>query len=649
MLLQFPSSVDAHVYSIGTLLDEQTGRPHKDQSMACQKYSIGFPEEARPLCELDGMVGAHDVGGLLTKKAQSEGALCVRATRPFFDPSSNPSHCWMAISRVQLVGTETDEISQENLFSSSVIINARLWERHAADLILNLNNIPFIEPDYFYEGSNNNNAINRLALEPGNSPHIELKDLPLGVGLILGALASGYPGYFGTESFKTVDEFLLALSHTFKLLPAALRHTISFSYGFEHSQPICALQYFPERIIKEGAFMKPVAAMPNGATPHCTTQHVRGLLAERLKNYYAPHMQLNELDEFEDNDDLFEEEGLYEELTGLARETSAALGQVLNEIGIQLRINASSVKEGVELTDKRLIAYESLLKGEDTTPLVTDLYTLFSDFDSAPDIYSELMAQIDTNFKPEIYALSTCLGAAIRDEKFAIEQEDILTQLEDLLCLACRLPVAEPFLEYRTRIIEGVADGLRQYVGNRVYLTPSELVTLSEYEQLSDMVACILETGDWSFTQALNISFTIFALSGDGYIQDAAALARRLLPPSVVSHQWVHALINSRALAEAFEAIIMSPDLLHADQVLTILNAMTEHLARTGRKEIVLDHVTRLSMSLPSQEEVDLTSDNSQKPLDEGLMLRLRMMTILSDSAERFHASAQHARLILSR
>lgn len=190
---------------------------------------------------------------------------------------------------------------------------------------------------------------------------------------------------------------------------------------------------------------------------------------------------------------------------------------------------------------------------------------------------------------------------------------------------------------------------MRQYIGSRVYLTPEELVNLSEYEQLSDMVACILETGDWSFTQALNISFTIFALSGDGYIQDAAALARRLLPPSVVSHQWVHALINSRALAEAFEAIILSPDLMHGDQVLTILQNMTEHLARTGRKEVVLDHVTRLSMSLPSQEEVDLTSENQQKPLEEGLLLRLRMMTILSDSAERFHASAQHARLILSR
>ena len=89
-----------------------------------------------------------------------------------------------------------------------------------------------------------------------------LEDLPRGVGLLLGALASGYPGHFGTESFANVEEFLTALSHTYKLIPAALRHTISFSYGFQHCQPICGLQYFPDRVIHDGAFMKPLAAMP---------------------------------------------------------------------------------------------------------------------------------------------------------------------------------------------------------------------------------------------------------------------------------------------------------------------------------------------------------------------------------------------------
>ncbi len=163
------------------------------------------------------------------------------------------------------------------------------------------------------------------------------------------------------------------------------------------------------------------------------------------------------------------------------------------------------------------------------------------------------------------------------------------------------------------------------------------------------MVACILETGDWSFTQRLNISFTIFALSGEGYIQDAAALARRLLPPSVISHQWIHALINSRALAESFEAIIQYPDLLPSEQVITILKAMTEHLARTGRKETVIEHVTRLGKTLPHREEINFSSPDIEQPLEESLLLRLRMMTILSDAAERFHASAQHARLILSR
>lgn len=649
MLLQFPSSVDAHIFSIGTLLDQETNRPHPDQTMACQKVSNGFPEEARPLCELDGMVGAHDVGGLISATAKQTGALCVRATRPFYDPSANSSHCYMTVSQVKINGDTTNHVKQENLFASSMVINARLWERHAPELINDLTNTPFEEASYLTPGLSGCKIVNKTKLHPATPQDIALKDLPIGVGLILGALASGYPGQFGTESFNSIDEFLTSLSFTLKLIPAALRHTISFCYGFEHRQPICALQYFDDREIHESVFTKPVAAIPVGATMESTCQHVRGLLAERLKNAYAPQIELNEFDEFEDNDELFEEEGLFDELTGLARETSASLGQVLNEIGINIRAEKSSLLPDVTTDQPRLLAYESLLKGEDTTAQVSGLYTLFSDFDSAPHIYAGLLQDISQHFNPEISGLSLALGCAIRDENFDISSPTILAEIEDLLCLAGRLPVAEPFLEYRSRIIEGAADGLRQYVSNYPYMTPKQLVALSEYEQVSDMVACILETGDWAFTQRLNISFTIFALSGEGYIQDAAALARRLLPPSVVSQQWIHALINSRALAESFEAIIHEPDLLPSEQVINILQSMTDHLARTGRKEVVLEHVTRLSKTLPSQENFDLQNINAQAPLSESLMLRLRMMTILSDAAERFHASAQHARLILSR
>ncbi len=649
MLLQFPSTVDAHIFSIGTLLDQKTNCPHPEQTMACQIVSNGFPEEARPLCELDGMVGAHDVGGLLTSEASETGALCIRATRPFYDPSANSSNCWMAVSQVRIVGETSNEIKQENLFSSSFVINARLWERHAPQLIADLANTPFKTEKYLNPGQNGCSVINPEKLKPGHETEMKLKELPLGVGLILGALASGYPGQFGTESFKTTEEFLTSLSHSLKLIPAALRHTISFSYGFQHRQPICALQYFNDRVIAESAFSKPVAALPKGATLESTCQHVRGLLAERLKNAYAPQIDLNEYDEFEDNDDLFEEEGLFDELTGLARETSASLGQVLNEIGINIRAEASSLKKGASPEQPHLLAYDTILKGEDTTDHISGLYTLFSDFDSAPHVYQKLLHNIDQLFKPEISKLSLALGCAIRDETFNIEDPEILNQIEDLLCLAGRLPISEPFLEYRSRIIEGAADGLRQYVSNHPYMTPEQLVCLSEYEQVSDMVACILETGDWAFTQKLNVSFTIFALSGDGYIQDAAALARRLLPPSVVSQQWIHALINSRALAESFEAIILNPDLLPAEQVISILQSMTDHLARTGRKEIVLEHVTRLSNTLPNQQQFDLAGDMAQEPMQDHLLLRLRMMTILSDAAERFHASAQHARLVLSR
>jgi hypothetical protein len=314
-----------------------------------------------------------------------------------------------------------------------------------------------------------------------------------------------------------------------------------------------------------------------------------------------------------------------------------------------MRVEASSLLPESATDQPRLLALEALLRGDDTTPHIAGLYTLFSDFDSAPHIYEQLLETVKENFKSEIYDLSLSLGCAIRDEQFDSHDVQFLNQMEDLLCLAGRLPTSEPFLEYRSRIIEGAADGLRQYVSNLTYLTPEQLVALSEYEQVSDMVACILETGDWAFTQRLNISFTIFALSGEGYIQDAAALARRLLPPSVVSHQWIHALINSRALAESFEAIILDPSLLPAEQVITILQSMTDHLARTGRKEVVLEHVTRLGKTLPSQEEANFELESAKAPLTDEMMLRLRMMTILSDAAERFHASAQHARLILSR
>lgn len=649
MLLQFPTSVDAHIFSIGTLLDEESGRPHPDETMACQTVSNGFPDEARPLCELDGLVGAHDVAGLLTPAAMTKGALCVRATRPFYDPSANPNLCWMAISQVRIIGDTDAGIRQENLFASSFVVNTRLWERHAPDLIPTLNTAPFEPEATLNPGQPGCNVIAKTKLEPAPAADIDLKELPLGVGLILGALASGYPGQFGRESFATVEEFLSALSYTLKIIPAALRHTISFAYGFAHRQPICALQYFDDREIITGAFNKPVAGTPVGASAEDSCQQIRGLLAERLKNIYAPQMALNDLDEFEDDDDLFEDEGLYEELTGLARETSASLGQVLNEIGIHVRADASALNPGSEIDSARLLAFDALLKGDDTAEQVAGLYTLFCDFDSAPHIYADLIDEISFYFRPEIASLAMVLGTAIRDETFSVDEPGFLSHIEDLLCLAGRLPVAEPFLEYRSRIIEGAADALRQYVSNTAYMSPEQLVSLSEYEQVSDMVACILETGDWAFTQRLNISFTIFALSGEGYIQDAAALARRLLPPSVVAHQWIHALINSRALAESFEAIIQTPDLLPGEQVITILQAMTDHLARTGRKEIVLEHVTRLGMSLPHQEAVDLTNDASQQPLEAGFLLRLRMMTILSDAAERFHASAQHARLVLSR
>ena len=110
MLLQFPTSVDAHVFSIGTLLDQETQNPHPDQTMACQKVSNGFPEDARPLCELDGMVGAHDVGALLSSSAKENGGLCVRATRPFYEPNANPNHCWIAASKVKIVGDTTNKI-----------------------------------------------------------------------------------------------------------------------------------------------------------------------------------------------------------------------------------------------------------------------------------------------------------------------------------------------------------------------------------------------------------------------------------------------------------------------------------------------------------------------------------------------------------
>ena len=132
-----------------------------------------------------------------------------------------------------------------------------------------------------------------------------------------------------------------------------------------------------------------------------------------------------------------------------------------------------------------------MLKGEDTTVHIAGLYTLFSDFDSAPHIYEDLLVKIDQHFKPEIYELSKTLGTAIRDEKFDVEDEALLNQIEDLLCLASRLPISEPFLEYRSRIVEGAADGMRQYMSNMPYLSPDQLVTLSEYEQVSDMVACI--------------------------------------------------------------------------------------------------------------------------------------------------------------
>lgn len=649
MLLQFPTSVDAHLYSIGTLLCGESGRPHPDETMACQAVSNGFPEDARPLCELDGLVGAHDVAGLLTENAVHQGALCVRATRPFYDPSSNPTHCWMTISQVKIIGENEGRLAQENLFASSFVINTRLWERHAPDLIPTLNKAEFQQPANANESNPSCAIIAKTKLEPITSNDLELKDLPYGVGLILGALASGYPGQFGRESFVNVDEFLAALSYTMKLLPAALRHTISFAYGFAQRQPICALQYFDDREIIANAFGKPIAATPQGAQPNDLCQHIRGMLAERLKNSYAPEMNLNDYDEFEDDDDLFEEDGLFEELTGLARETSASLGQVLNEIGIQVRADQSALNPGISVIPDRINAFDCLLKGEDSGHHVTGLYTLFSDFDSAPHIYQQLLDEITFYFQPAITALAVNLGAAIRDEDFPIDAPCFLGQIEDLLCLAGRLPIAEPFLEYRSRIIEGAADALRQYVSARPFLSPKELIDLSEYEQVSDMVACILEMGDWSFTQRLNISFTIFALSGEGYIQDAAALARRLLPPSVVAHQWIHALINSRALAESFEAIINTPERLPGDQVITILQAMTDHLARTGRKDIVVEHVTRLGLSLPNQEVVNLTETACRQPLEEGLLLRLRMMTILSDAAERFHASAQHARLILSR
>lgn len=649
MLLKFPTSVDAHIFTIGTLLDQTTNDPHKEQTMACQKVSNGFPQDARPLCELDGMVGAHDVGGLLTSQAAIEGALCVRATNPFYDPSANPNNCWMTINKVNLIGDLTGPIRQENLFASSFVINTRLWERHAPDLISTLKTVPFEQPSHLVEGQSGCTVINSVKLEPVKSEDIELKDLPRGVGLIMGALASGYPGQFGTESFATTDDFLTALQWSFKLIPAALRHTISFAYGFAHRQPICALQYFEDRDLGTGAFMKPVAATPYAAHGNMSCQEVRGLLAERLKNAYAPMLRLNDMDEFEDDDDLFQEEGLFDELTGLARETSASLGQILNEIGINVRADSSCLLPEAETTNPALLAYDTLLKGEDTTDQISGLYTLFSDFDSAPHIYQQLLNNIETHFNPAINHLSKILGSAIRDEKFDINEPNFLDQIEDLLCLATRLPIAEPFLEYRSRIIEGAADGLRQYIASMPFLTPAQLVNLSEYEQVSDMVACILETGDWSFTQRLNVSFTIFALSGEGYIQDAAALARRLLPPSVVSHQWIHALINSRALAESFETLILNPDLLPGDRVISILKDMTDHLARTGRKEIVIEYVTRLSQTLPQQEEVDFSSDLSKIPMQEDMLLRLRMMTILSDAAERFHASAQHARLILSR
>ena len=649
MLLQFPTSVDAHVFSIGTLLCQETKNPHPDQTMACQNVSNGFPDDARPLCELDGMVGAHDVGSLLSKNARENGGLCVRATRPFYEPNANPSHNWIAASQVKIVGDTSEKIKQENLFASSFVINARLWERHAPELILNLSKAPFETEKYLEPGLSGCKVVNTAKLEPNQTEDLSLAELPLGVGLILGALASGYPGQFGKESFSSTEEFLASLAYVFKLLPSALRHTVSFSYGFQHRQPICTLQYFDDREIPQGAFTKPVAALPLGATLESTCQEVRGLLAGRLKNIYAPELELSEYDDFEDNDELFEEDSLFEELSGLARETSASLGQVLNEIGINMRVEASSLLPESATDQPRLLALEALLRGDDTTPHIAGLYTLFSDFDSAPHIYEQLLETVKENFKSEIFDLSLSLGCAIRDEKFDSQDLQFLSQMEDLLCLAGRLPTSEPFLEYRSRIIEGAADGSRQYVSNLSYLTPEQLVALSEYEQVSDMVACILETGDWAFTQRLNISFTIFALSGEGYIQDAAALARRLLPPSVVSHQWIHALINSRALAESFEAIILDPSLLPAEQVVTILQSMTDHLARTGRKEIVLEHVTRLGKTLPTQEEANFELESAKEPLSDEMMLRLRMMTILSDAAERFHASAQHARLILSR
>ena len=649
MLLKFPTCVDAHLYSIGTRLDPNTGEPHQNEVMACQKISNGFPEDARALCELDGMVGAHDVSGLLTREAAEKGAVCVRASNPFYDASINPSHCWMAINQVQLTGNLDVPVRQENLFSSSFVINTRLWERHAPDLVAGLQYLPFEGPETVIEGQAGCRVIEKIRIEPDSTPELSLEELPQGVGLIMGALASGFPGQFGRESFTSIDEFLFALQHTLRLLPAALRHTVSFAYGFAHRQPICALQYFDDREIVTGAFSKPMAAAPIGAEPEMTAQAVRGLLAERLKNAYAPTMHLNELEEFEDDDELFEEEGLFDELTGLARETCASLGQILNEIGIQVRADESAMREGMVTENAALIAFDCLLKGEDRTPHIAGLYNLFSDFDSAPTMYQQLLADIDTHFIDQILPLSKELGTAIRDETFDVEHEGFLDRIEDLLCLSGRLPVSEPFLEYRSRIIEGAADALRQYMANTPYLTPMQLVALSEYEQVSDMVACILETGDWAFTQRLNISFTIFALSGDGYVQDAAALARRLLPPSVISHQWIHALINSRALAEAFEALIQYPDLLPGEQVITILKAMTEHLARTGRKETVVEHVTRLSKTLPHSQEINFSSSDIQMPLEAGTLLRLQMMTILSDAAERFHASAQHARLILSR
>ena len=650
MLIKFPNTIDAHIFSIGTLLNPKTQMPDRNEPMVCQRCSINFPEDSRSLCELDGVVGAHNVIGLLSEDRFQAGAMVVRATHPFYDPSANPHQCWLTISQIKLIGNEkTAQIDRENLFASSLIVNSMQWARHAPNFIPSLPMVEFTAPDYTDTPLMKRQIIKPQKIELEQRPPIELADLPFGVGLLLGALSSGYPGHFGLESFSSIDEFLTAVSYTIAILPAPLRHTVSFAYGFERSQPICALQYFTNREVPKSAIAAPIAAMPVGSHLEMSLPDVRSLLAERLKTTYNPSIDYEDTAEFDDDDDIFEDDNLFHELTGLARETTAALGQILNEIGIHIRPASSQFIATDNMSDQSLIGFDALLSGQDCIQLIPELYSLFSEIDGAPESVNKLIDRINQYFPQSSVDLATTLVASIRDEPFATRDSKFLLLLNDLLTFSQSLPNAEPFLEYRTRIIEGAADGLRQYITQTKYLTPEQLVKLSEFEQISDLVACILETGDWVFTQSLNISFTIFALAGDGYPQDAANLAKRLLPPSVVAHQWIHALLNSRALVEAFEALISTPDSLPLEKTLFIIQAMTDLLARTGRKDVVLEHITRLSMNMLSQQNVDFTKIGNSAPLDEDHIIRLRIMTLLSDNAERFYASSQHARLVLSR